>query len=123
MKSIDDFFNAKITLFSPTFFKENVQFELDLKTNLEHRNGKDYVTINSISTSFDALDIKFYLENRNTPPLITDMMNHVVNSNCRIFKKSMDQDINEFAGDLIKSFLTLMFNEIAIQDVFHTNID
>lgn len=111
----------KNTIFSYIFL-ENVELELNLKTNVEHRNGKDYVTINSISTSFNALDIKFYIENRNTPRLISDMVNHVVNANCRIFKNTMDHDINEYAGDLIKSFLILVFNQIAIQDVFYMNV-
>lgn len=90
------------------------------KTKIEKRNGKDYQTLTDVSTICNVQQFKINLIYQNTPKLINDLINRIVNANWRIFKSAIDSSINKFVGEFVKSFQQTIYSEIAISDYLHS---
>lgn len=69
------------------FLTENIEATVTGKVSFVKRDGKSYVTVSEISTKCDAahaeFDVMYY---EHIPPLITNLIKKLVNSNWRLFK-------------------------------------
>lgn len=90
-----------------------------MKTNVEKRNGRDHLVINELTSQYNVLLMKFDFKYEKTATIINDTTNRVINANWRIFTDAMASKCNEFIADFTKQIITPIFNQIALQDLFH----
>lgn len=109
-------------LFFVSLFIENVEEILILKTHIEHRNGKDYITINNVSpgsntvVNFSHGEINFEYENAH--PVVNGIINHMANANFKSFKVLMDPFLDKYFGDTTEPIFKPIFDGMAIQDLY-----
>lgn len=92
-----------------------------IKVSIVSRNGKSHVTINDISTSCNALNVKIDMQYPNMAAVVTNTINRVVNANRRSFKDSMYTGFEGYAVDILKSILMPILDGVACQDFFNYN--
>lgn len=114
LKLFDD---ALIFLLPNFVFIENVTVTLKLNVTVEHRDdGKDYLTVNDISASTDALSFSINMQYPNVPSVLSNLKNQAINSSWRLFKPIIDPYIDQFGKILFQSTFSPMLERLAIQD-------
>lgn len=80
------------------------------------------MAINSVSPGSDALvktlHGKVDFQHENTLPVVSGILNHVLNANFETCKRIMDPILDKYVGDVIKSVSIPLFDELPIQDFF-----
>lgn len=62
--------------------------------------------------------MKINLKCKNLYGWINDELNKVLNANWEILKAELDNSLDIYIGDIIKSILQPILNEVAVQDFF-----
>lgn len=94
---------------------------ITVNSNVAHRDGKDYLTIDDMFVSYEVSYFKTDYKYYNVPSTITNMVTGIVNSNWKLFKPLVDPTLNRFMSEMLRSVVTPMFDSVSFQDFFKMN--
>lgn len=98
------------------FFIENVELTVRLTTDIVHRNGRDYLELSDINTSFDASYFHIDFKCQNTTPLLNDIVNRLANANWKICKRMIYNSVDKYITEIMKSVIQPIIVDLAVQD-------
>lgn len=82
------------------------------------RNGKDYYVVKSVKAHANVSQMKLNTKCKNIPGIIQDQLNNLLNANWKVLKAEMDSSLNKYIGDIIRSILQPILNQVAVQDFY-----
>lgn len=82
------------------------------------RNGKDYYIIKSVQAHANVSRMKLKAKCKNIHGFIEDQLNNLLNEHWKVLKAEMDDSLNKYIGDIIRSILQPILNQVAVQDFY-----
>lgn len=82
------------------------------------RNGKDYYQIKNIKAHSNVSRMTLKAKFNNVPGWINDAVNHQLNENWKTLKAELDDSLNEYIGNIIRSILQPILNQVAVKDFY-----
>lgn len=76
-----------------------------LSTNIAHRNGRDYLDISDVYTSFDASYFHIDFKCQNSTPLLNDLVNRLANANWKICKLMIYISVDKYITEIMNSMV------------------
>lgn len=84
------------------------------------RNGKEYYVIKNVQTHLNVSRMKINAKCKNILGWINDAMNNLLNDNWKILIAELDDSLNQYIGNVIRSILQPILDNVAVKD-FYTN--
>lgn len=82
------------------------------------RNGKDYYVITGVKAHLNISRMKLNAKCKNIPGWINDAMNNLLNDNWKILKAELDDSLDLYIGNIIRSILQPILNKVAVEDFY-----
>lgn len=82
------------------------------------RNGKEYYVIKNVKTHLNVSRMKLNAKCKNLLGWINDAMNNLLNENWKILKAELDDSLDQYIGNIIRSILQPILNQIAVKDFY-----
>lgn len=101
---------------------ENIVIHQIVDCDVIDHGGKQFVNIKNIHTRVSSIGhYSMKYESSNTIPLITAMVNRIMNANWRIVFEDIKSQLEYFVSEDIKAFLTPISKKIPIQEFYQCN--
>lgn len=82
------------------------------------RSGKDYYVINSVKAHANVSQMKLNAKCKNIHGFVEDQLNNLLNQHWKALKAQMDNSLDKYIGDIIRSILQPILNQVAVQDFY-----
>lgn len=89
------------------------------RVSIVERDGKSYITVDDISTKCDAAHAEVDVMYQHVPPLLSNLVKNIVNTNWRLFKGIIYSRFEKYFLDTVESMYTPVIEQIACEDVYH----
>lgn len=97
---------------------ENVEIRQVFNTNVVEKSGREYLDIKSVRIQLIVSKLNIYFNSRTGSEEINDTVNKVVNENWKDIYYELKPDLEKSIGDVIKSLVKPMFDEMPYEDFF-----
>ena len=81
------------------------------------KDGKDYVKVKSVQLHLKVSNLSMDFKSKSLNPTINKIANKVINANWKLLKAEIDNDLEKYISDVIKSIIVPITDKIAIQDL------
>lgn len=107
-------FYVEINIFENSIYLADVEIDLTVECDIEHRDGKDYMKLKHVQSSLDIDNFKidFQAENINA-----NLVNSTFNSSWRAFLKALNPILEKQIANTFKDIFSKIGGKTAIQDV------
>lgn len=97
---------------------ENVELPLTIDSDIEQRNGKDYLTVKHVDLELKFSNLAKDFVCINIRPNEFRVMKNAWNTHSKLLISKLLPDFEKYSGEIISTILTPIFEKIAIQDFF-----
>lgn len=81
------------------------------------KEGKDYIKVKNVHLHLKVSNFSMDFKSTSLHPTINNIANKVINANWERLKAEIDNDLERYIGDVIKSIIVPITDKIAIQDL------
>lgn len=96
----------------------NVETRQLVDFDVIQRDGKEYIKIKNVRAHLKISNFSVHFNSKTGNPAVNDTVNKVINENWREIYAELKQDLEKNVGDVIKSIIAPLFDEIPYQDFF-----
>lgn len=96
----------------------NVETRQLIDFDVIERDGKEYIKIKNVRPHLKISNFSVQFKSKTGNPTVNDTVNKVINDNWREIYAELKQDLEKNVGDVIKSIISPLFDEIPYQDFF-----
>lgn len=82
------------------------------------RNGKEYYQIKNVKAHSNVSRMNLNAKCNNVPIWINEAINRLLNENGKVLKAELDDSLNEYIGNIIRSILQPILNQVAAKDFY-----
>lgn len=82
------------------------------------RNGKDYYNIKSVKAHANVSRMQINAKCKNINGFIENQLNNLLNEHWKVLKAEMDDSLNEYIGEIIRTIVQPILNQVAVQDFY-----
>lgn len=100
-------------------FLANVEAPVIMDCDIIQRDGKDYVKVKSVQLHLNVSKFSMDFKSKSVHPTINNIVNKVINAHWKLLKAEIDNDLERYIGDVIKSIIVPITDKISIQDLLH----
>lgn len=82
------------------------------------RNDKDYYVIKDVKAHLSVSRMKLNTKCKNIPGWINGAMNNLLNEHWKILIAELNDSLDKYVGNIIRSILQPILNQVAVQDFY-----
>lgn len=91
---------------------------MDLVNEVAQKNGKTYLCVKAVKAKCEFGNISTRLHSELHSPIINDLVSKVINTKWRSIYKQVQSEFEAYVGELIRSILSMITDNVAAQDFF-----
>lgn len=95
----------------------NVEAPVTMDCDVIQKDGKDYIKVKNVHLHLKVSNFAMDFKSTSLHPTINNIANRVINANWERLKAEIDNDLERYIGDVIKSIIVPITDKIAIQDL------
>lgn len=95
----------------------NVEAPVIMDCDIIQKDGKEFVKVKSVHLHLEVSNLSMDFKSKSLSPIINNIANKVLNANWKLLKAEIDNDLERYIGDVIKSIIVPITDKIAIQDL------
>lgn len=96
----------------------NVETRQSIEFDVIERDGKEFIKIKNVRPHLKISSLSVHFNSKTGNPTVNETVNKVINENWREIYAELKQDLEKNTGDVIKSIISPLFDEIPYRDFF-----